>query len=315
MAMADSNPSCAFVPCTLFSGDYHFGAGALANSLYRSGFRGTMLFGYQPPLPPWANAARQAGTDMLLQLMPDFALRFIAWPTRHNLSLEKPKFMLHALDVVAPEADGVLFFDADIVVKASWSFFENWVALGAAVCLDVGYPLVPSNHPWRKAWRDLAARPCRDLDYYVNSGFLGLSRVHRALASSWAVMIDRFLETQQKPIDTVKFDARESAFTGDQDMLNAALMATDVPLSIIGRDGMDFTAGGFLMSHAIDEPKPWRRRFVASALGGRPPSPAEKAYWRCVEAPIRLFPAATVAATRSSLRVAGLVGRFYSHNR
>lgn len=313
--MAYSSLSSALVPCTLFSGDYHFGAGALANSLYRSGFRGTMLLGYQPPLPPWASTARQAGTDTLLQLAPDFVLRFVAWPTRHNLSLEKPRFMLHALDVLAPEAQGVLFFDADIVVKASWSFFENWIALGAAVCLDVGYPIVPANHPWRKAWRDLAAGPCHDLDYYVNSGFVGLSRAHRALASNWALMIDRFLESRHEPIDTVKFDARESAFTGDQDMLNAALMATDVPLSIIGRDGMDFIPGGFLMSHAIEEPKPWRRRFIASAFGGRPPSAAEKAYWRCVEAPIRLFPAATVAATRASIRVASSIGRFYSRNR
>jgi hypothetical protein len=251
---------------------------------------------------------------MLLQLAPDFALRFVAWRTRHNLSLEKPNFMLHVLDAAAPEAQGVLFFDADIVVKASWAFFESWVALGAALCLDAGYPLVPAQHPWRRAWRDLAATPCRDLDYYVNSGFLGLSRLQRTLATCWATMIDRFLETRAKPIDTVKFDARESAFTGDQDMLNAALMATDVPLSIIGRDGMDFVPGGFVMSHAIEEPKPWRRRFVASAFGGRPPSPAEKAYWSCVESPIRLFPAATVAATRASLRVASSIGRFYSRN-
>lgn len=304
------------VACTLFSGHYHFGAGALANSLYQRGFRGTIYMGFQRALPPWAGGGGDPDGQATLAAAPGLTIRFLPWASARNLSLEKPRFLLHVLDRLAPEAPGALFFDADVVVKASWTFFEEWVAQGVALCLDASYPIVPSTHPWRRAWRTLAATETavhRDLEYYLNSGFVGLPRTGREVARCWAALIDRFLE-QREIIDDVKFDTRENAFVGDQDMLNAALMATSAPLSIIGRDGMDFAPGGFVMSHAIEEPKPWQRRFIASALSGRPPSPAEKNYWQYVESPIRLFPPAQVTATRASLRVASSIGRFYSRS-
>jgi hypothetical protein len=305
-----------FVACTLFTGHYHFGAGALANSLYQRGFRGTIYMGFQRPLPAWAQGASEADGMATLAAASGLIVKFLPWASTRNLSLEKPRFLLHVLDRVAPEAAGVLFFDADVVVKASWTFFEDWLARGVALCLDASYPIVPANHPWRHAWRNLAATEStihRDLEYYVNSGFVGLPRPHREVARCWAALIDRFLE-RRKIVDNVKFDTRENAFVGDQDMLNAALMATSAPLSIIGRDGMDFAPGGFVMSHAIEEPKPWQRHFIASAFSGRPPSPAEKNYWRYVESPIKLFPPGRVVATRASLRVASSIGRFYSRS-
>jgi hypothetical protein len=312
--MIESAPSSKFVACTLFTGHYHLGAGALANSLYQRGFRGTIYMGFQRPVPPWAKGASDADGVPTFAAAAGLTVKFLPWASVRNLSLEKPRFLLHVLDTLAPEAAGALFFDADVVVKASWTFFEQWVAQGVALCLDASYPIVPANHPWRHAWRQLAADESttqRDLEYYVNSGFVGLPRTGRDVARCWAALIDRFLE-QREIIDNVKFDTRENAFVGDQDMLNAALMATSAPLSIIGRDAMDFAPGGFIMSHAIEEPKPWQRHFIASALSGRPPSPAEKNYWRCVESPIKLFPSARVTATRAALRVASSIGRFYS---
>jgi hypothetical protein len=304
-----------FVPCTLYSGHYHFGVGALANSLYRSGFRGRICVGYEPPLPPWAASARQVGEKAVLEVDSGFAIEFIRWPSRRNLSLEKARFLLHVLDEAASDALGVLHFDADVVVKASWSFFESWLEQGVALCLDACYPLVPTLHPWRREWRELAAAEgnvFRNLEYYVNSGFVGVPRQHREFARCWADLIDRYVSQTSRMPNQVKFNPRERAFTGDQDMLNAAMMATDVPLSIIGQDAMDFTPGGYLMSHALDEPKPWQRNFLLSALSGRPPVVAEKAYWQYADFPIRLFTPLRMALTKAGLRTASAMGRFYA---
>src|SRR5215471_4869159 len=159
------------VPCTLYSGHYHFGVGALANSLYHSGFRGRMCVGYELPLPPWAASIRHVGDKSVLEVEPGFAIEFIRWRSRGNFSLEKARFLLHVLDEVATNAVGVLHFDADLVVRASWRFFERWLEQGVALCLDACYPLVPALHPWRREWRELAAADCkihRDLEYYAN---------------------------------------------------------------------------------------------------------------------------------------------------
>jgi hypothetical protein len=303
------------VPCTLYSGHYHFGVGALANSLYRSGFRGRICVGYESPLPPWAASARRVDDKAVLEVDSGFTIEFIRWRSRGNLSLEKPRFLLHVLDEVAPDAAGVLHFDADLVVRASWAFFERWLEQGVALCLDACYPLVPTLHPWRREWRDLAAGEGsvhRNLEYYVNSGFVGVARQHREFARCWAALIDRYVSQNSRMPDRVKFNRREEAFTGDQDMLNAAMMATDIPLSIIGPDAMDFTPGGFLMSHALDEPKPWQRNFLLSAFSGRPPGAAEKAFWQHTDAPIRLFTPLQTILTKAALRAASAIGRFYA---
>jgi hypothetical protein len=303
------------VPCTLYSGHYHFGVGALANSLYRSGFRGRICVGYEPPLPPWADRMRQERNKAVLDVEPAFAIEFIRWPSRGNLSLEKARFLLHVLDEVATDATGVLHFDADVVVRASWGFFERWLEQGVALCLDACYPLVPALHPWRREWRELAAtegNTYRSLEYYANSGFVGVPRQHREFARCWAALIDRYVSQNSRMPNMVKFNSREHAFTGDQDMLNAAMMATDMPLSIIGPDAMDFTPGGFVMSHALDEPKPWQRNFLLSALSGRPPVAAEKAYWQHADFPIRLFTPLRTILTKAALQTASAIGRFYA---
>jgi hypothetical protein len=316
MIRADSDGTNAtLVPCTLYSGDYHLGVGALANSLYRNGFRGTLCVGYQPPLPPWAKEAKVFGDDMILQVCPDFFLRFIAWSSKHNLSLEKARFLLHVLDEAAPESEGALLFDADITVHGSWAFFEQWVRQGVALCLDVCYPLVPSGHPWRHGWEVLAReagyQQIRNLDYYVNSGFVGVCRSERPTIHCWAALIETFLRSQSSLANSVKFANRERAFVGDQDMLNAALMATESRLSLIGLEGMDFSPAGYTMSHAVEGAKPWRKKFIMQAISGHPPSAADKTFWRYADHPIHIHGSLTVAMKRLTLKIAGVIGRFY----
>ena len=306
-------------PCTLSSGHYHFGVGALANSLYRSGFRGTLHVGYEPPLPPWARTVRQDGERARLEVEPDFFIDFTPWPSRHVLSVEKANFLLHVLDEAAPEATAGLFFDADVVVTAGWRFFEGWLEEGVALCLDNCYPLVPSGHPWRRGWRDLATAAghgaTRALDHYVNSSFVGVPRAHREVAACWAALIAQYLRQQPGTIDKVTFGPRETAFTGDQDMLNAALMATAAPLSIVGPEGLGFNGSGFMvMSAMVDPVKPWQKNFLASALRGSPPGMPDKLYWRYADGPIPLFGRGRLAAARAALRAASAIGRFYSRN-
>jgi hypothetical protein len=296
------------VACTLFNGDYHFGVGALANSLYRNGYRGSVYVGYQPPLPPWAADGRQEEKNAIWQVCEGLSLRFVTWPAVRSLTLEKPRFLLHILDREASDSKAVLFFDADIVVKASWAFFENWVECGIALCLDASYPIVPAGHPWRQAWRMLVVddgHRCRELDYYVNGGFVGVSRRHRGVVERWAELTDR--------ITTAKVGRREDPLYGaDQDILNAALMGGDEPMSIIGQEGMDFIAAGYVMSHAIDATKPWRRNFVRDALLlGHAPSMAEKEYWANVDEPIRMFSRRHIRRVRSAIKIAAGIGRFY----
>lgn len=309
------NTASSLVPCTLFSGHYHLGVGALANSLYRGGFRGTMCIGYVLVLPPWAAGARRDGDDSILEVKSDFILRFIPWSTNRNLSLDKARFLLHVLDHAFPNAEAALFFDADVATHGSWKFFSNWVRQGIALCVDAGFPLVPAGHPWRQSWRTLAAEAgydyCRDLEHYVNSGFVGVPRAQRETVQCWAALIDHFLQRQGSISDSVKFAEREDAFVGDQDMLNAALMATSAPLSIIGLEGMDFKPAGYTMSHAIDSAKPWEKNFILQALAGHPPAPADKTFWRFADDPIQLFSSSRLTMARLAISTASAVGRFY----
>jgi hypothetical protein len=151
----------------------------------------------------------------------------------------------------------------------------------------------------------------RELEYYVNSGFVGVSRAHRETLLCWSVLIDAFLKHQGPMTDAVKFAEREDPFVGDQDMLNAALMATSAPLSIVGQEGMDFIPAGYVMSHAIDSAKPWQKNFIQQVLAGHPPGAADKTFWKFADYPIRLFGPSRIALSRSAVRIASAIGRFY----
>ena len=297
--------------CTLFEGDYHIGAAALANSLHASGFRGTLWAGYRGALPPWASGASR------LTLSENFHVVFVPVQTQEHLTNFKPAFLRQVLGTLAPEADAAVYFDPDIVVKCRWdSVFPYWLDGGLALVEDVN-PAMPARHPQRLAWtRWLAARnlaPARPLDRYYNAGFIGVPRAQLAFLSLWQNIIE--LARNDGGAETGRLkngDATSLFHSSDQDALNITLMlAADTPINAAGSDAMDFTTGGHHLSHAIGTPKPWQRGHFARALRGYPPSLAVKNFLRHTERPIAIFSTAQRHHRRAVIALAALVGRFY----
>jgi hypothetical protein len=292
--------------CTLFEGHYHLGVGALINSLYVSGYEGRILCGHRGPEPAWADAARRLNRRI--------EVRFIPVETRLHFTHYKPTFLQECWTQHCPDAHQLYYFDPDIVVKAPWTVLARWAADGAALCEDVnGY--LPARHPYRLAWGDFlyanGLAVVRPLDRYYNAGFLGLPRAHAGLLQTWARIIGHAEEVLGS-LEQIKFDSPQALLhTPDQDALNMALMASHVPINGTGPEGMDFAAGGHLLSHAIGGRKPWKGGFLRDALRGQPPGSAQKSFFHFADRPLQLFPGAQLARLRLSLRTSALLGRVY----
>lgn len=294
------------VVCTLFEGHYHLGVGALINSLHASGFTGRVICGHRGEEPAWADAARA--------LAGGPSVEFVRVSPEIHFTHYKPQFLLTCWDRHCPEAEQLYYFDPDIVIKAPWSVIARWAADGVALCEDVNAYL-PARHPYRLAWSDFMTAaglpPRRALDRYYNAGFLGVPRADRELLEVWARVIARAAEAVGA-LDTIKVHNPNALLhTPDQDALNIALMATEVPINGAGPEGMDFSSGGHLLSHAVGARKPWRGGFFRDALRGMPPGGAQKSFFRFAEAPLRLFAPAKLARLRFSLRSGALLGRMY----
>jgi hypothetical protein len=272
---------------TLYEGDHVWGVGALANSLYRVGFRGTLAVGYRGELPVWMPLENASGW----QAAPGFELVFFKLPEGRGIHQLKPYAMIRVLDEIAPRADRVFFFDADVIGLAKWSYFEALVEEGVALVLDHWFPRVAVAHPWRRAWTTLctdagfAVRPHED---YYGSAFCGVSRRHRAVVDAWWQLT--LMLHEQRPEIVACFkpgDRMTDPFHGtDQDLLAAAVMATEVPICPLGPDAFGFTGSSSTMLHPMGE-KPWRRSMLAQLLGhGRRPDLYARNYWRYLDAPI-----------------------------
>src|SRR4051812_28234118 len=119
------------VICTLFEGNYHYGVGALVNSLCDRGFCGDIYAGHRGALPPWAEErARQNGAGMIFDVSEKCRIHFIQLDTPIHLNNFKPQFLLRLMDEQCLEEHAFFYFDPDIVLRATWSFFEQWVRHG-----------------------------------------------------------------------------------------------------------------------------------------------------------------------------------------
>lgn len=304
------------VVCTLFEGDHHYGVGALANSLYAHGFRGTLCAGYRGALPPWVIGGKQFGEITEFTPVDGLTLRFIPLATQIHFAMYKPSFMAEVLDKHFPQADSGFYFDPDITILCDWKFYEEWVEAGVAMCADVNASM-PATHPIRHAWKKICAprgiQFRRDLDTYFNSGFFGLSRRDHDFLVLWKSLVEIILESIGSG-DKMHVGERVEPFAKtDQDGFNIAAMSTPTPISAMGQDGMNFQqgGGGYVMSHAIGGVKPWNKQFLRSVVHyAKAPSRAEKDYFRHVEGPINLYPPIAKFFKQFSLKSASLLARF-----
>jgi len=311
--------------CTLFEGDYHYGVGALANSLYAHGFRGTIYAGYRGPLPPWIGKngklktrKQKAESEGYMEFSPaeGLTLRFISLTTKTHFTNYKPDFMLHVWEKYCPEATALFYFDPDITIKCRWAFFEEWVEAGVGLCADVN-PSMPANHPIRHAWKQFCISHGillrREIDIYFNGGFVSVSRDDQNFLIRWKKIIE-FIGEAVGGLEKMIVAGRSSLFyIPDQDALNIAAMTCESQISPIGQDGMDFQhgGGGYVMSHAIGSSKPWNKAFVRSVFRrAASPSCADKMYFKNVECPIRLYSPALLTFKRCGVSAASFLGRF-----
>jgi hypothetical protein len=304
--------------CTLFEGNYHYGVGVLANSLYAQGFRGTICAGYRGALPPWIANAKTIGGCTEFSPAEGLVLRFIPLATKVHLTNFKPDFMLSLWEKHCPQAQSIFYFDPDITVVCSWPYFERWAEAGVALCADIN-PAMPANHPLRHAWKQFYAPQGiafrREPDLYFNGGFFGLRREHIEFLHCWQ-KLQELMTPEIGGLQNVNVRDRTYLFhKTDQDALNVAAMASESPISPMGQDGMDFQhgGGGYVMSHALGGKKPWNKPFLKTLLlKGAAPTRADRIYFRCVESPIRLYPPIALAWKRFGLLTASLLGRFMS---
>jgi hypothetical protein len=306
--------------CTLFEGDYHYGVGALVNSLHAQGYRGTIWAGFRGDLPPWAQPNESREGHPIFKVSDDCTIRFVPLQTDRHLTNYKPDFMLSVLSL-APDTDAIYYFDPDIIVAAPWSFFGEWVSCGVALCEDVNSPLY-ENHPRRVAWRRHFGPLGMPLTYkgpqYANGGFQGVARGDFAFLKTWQKAQELMapliggLEKSMFSNASLSPEKLHHLFPfnrTDQDALNVAVEATDRPVSIMGKEAMGFAPGGIVMPHALGVAKPWRRHYIREALAGRPPTPADRSFWQHAAGPASALSRNTIARAKVSLAIAGVLSR------
>jgi hypothetical protein len=301
--------------CTLFEGDYHYGVGVLANSLYQHGFKGVIWVGCRGNLPPWATPLTRSHDYQEMWLSEDCAIRFITVDPPVHLANYKPTLMEHLLER-DPKIEALFYFDPDIVNKRRWSFYQWWISQGITLCGDHWYD-VPSNDPIRLAWRQFAEDqgfPCqRHLSHHFNSGFVGVPRAYRSILQIWQKLIAIAAESGYLNLHDIHDHETSQTYPylfQDQTVLNLALMLTTAPLSTVAPDGMDFTFSGTIMSHAIGPGKPWRKKLLRSALQGVPPSRTDKLFWQHTQTPIQVYSPKTLRRKRIILKISAAIGRF-----
>ncbi len=303
--------------CTLFEGDYHLGLAAFVNSLVRAGYGGTVWAGYRGALPPWISQLERIenGREEEFRVTDRVRLVFLKLSTNIHLTNYKPEFMLNMLANEASDCEYLWYFDPDIFLQASWSFFNNWQNYGIALCQEVVDNIFPADNPIRQQWTKLAAgiglTDPRPVNYYYNAGMVGVPRASAKFLEEWERLM-KLAESMGYDLRRLGHVSREMPFNmSDQDALNIAIMYSKSPLSTLGPQGMGFIFGAsMMMYHAVGQ-KPWRGSPLLRSLKGLPPSMAMKFFFTQVSTPIRAYSPLRLRAKRLACDVATLIGRFY----
>lgn len=192
--------------------------------------------------------------------------------------------------------DAVYYFDPDIIVFAPWDVYKLWQSDGVPLVCEPSLFPMNVDHLKNKAFKSIlehAGLPFVPRDFYANAGFIALSRRHKDLLLAWKQTF-QFLSPrslEQVARDTGK-DVRGVVKWADQEGLNMALRAVDVPVTVLGPDeGMGFgTLRSAAMFHAAGMRKPWRGGALADALRGRPPAGVHRAFLDFLDGPIPVLP-------------------------
>ena len=299
---------------TLYEGDYEWGVGALANSLFKCGFRGTLFVGYRGSLPRWL--PNDAHDTRRWDIQDGFRLSFFELPNDIGIHQLKSFAMIRVLDELAPDADKIFLFDADIIALAKWSYFEALADNAAVVVVDAWFPRVSMQHPWRRAWLELcidAGLPTRNFEDYHGSAFLGVPRSRRSLADAWWRLTLKL--HAQRPDIVQHFkpgDRMTDPFHGtDQDLLAAAIMGTDVPVCSLGPEAFGFTGAPHTMLHPAGM-KPWRGSVLSRLLRkGIKPDLYVRNYFRYLKAPIDVGAGFQRFCRTLDIRCASALARVY----
>ena len=300
------------VVCTLYEGDFHFGVAAMINSIVRGGFKGLFWVGNRGGLPPWTEQLKRR-PDGLFEV-GEALLGFESIDISRHFGQFKPEFMRRTIDKGIARRF-LWYFDPDITIRCEWSFFERWIRFGVCLCQELTMANMAPNHPLRCEWLDLArsagwGEPHHLQDRYYNSGFLGMNIERHNFLNTWraAVLLANAAGVEQ---DQFQQGTRAQTFyTVDQDAMNIAAMYSDECLSTMGPEGMGWIPGGFIMHHTVGYLKPWRKKFLRSALMGDPPGHGDKHFFQCVEGPIYPFTPAKLSAMQFSVRCGAFLGRF-----
>jgi lipopolysaccharide biosynthesis glycosyltransferase len=187
--------------------------------------------------------------------------------------------------------DNIFYFDPDITINKHWNHFIQWIEAGVALCEDVNSP-IPEHHPRRVGWRSYYTTHNFNLkfksDYYVNGGFIGLKRSNIEFLKTWQLAQELMaLKIGSLTRSIFSNDAAELNNTPgfnyfdktDQDALNVAVEATNLNVSIIGKEAMGFLLGDTLMYHNLGFSKPWRKNYSKRFLKGMKPGNGDLQFW------------------------------------
>ena len=298
---------------TSYEGHYYHGVAALVNSALAIGFDGCFIVGYRDHLPPWTQTLTQLSGEEFA--VGKARIKFYRDEAPRHLGYHKPFSALDIFDRFS-EIEMLFYADPDIIFLAPWRFFQDWAKLGVALVEDSNFPRVQANHPWRAAWTNLLdlagleGHPVKN-DSYANSGFFGINRRDKDFLRIWADVTLAY-EASGKSTKSFQMANRWEGVVGDQDLQAAAMMAWTGPSSIMGPEAMGFTGHYFILSHAIEAPKPWAKSYFLNSLKGNPPTVAGGHFLRAASAgPVKPFSNTDFSLRKLDFSAAQLVSRVW----
>lgn len=307
--------SYKYVVTTLFESHYEYGVGAFINSLADAEFEGLIAVGYKGNLPFWVNQLSKLESDVF-RVTDKICLQFDKLDVNMHLGYYKSSYIIQMRNQY-PDAEGYFYFDPDIIVIAKWCFFEEWIQSGVALSQDICYDLVYWNHPWRNKWRKDFSQFDEginsDLNYYVNSGFIGCNALSFLVIERWALFTDVYIK-QGHPIHFFDQSNPVKPYKGDQDILNAVLtLSKNIPLALMGKESMGFNYPITMMIHAVEGSgvKPWNRNYIRTALLGRKMSFVDDFFLNYCSFPVKLYTSSYIKRKKNALKISKIINRLW----